>query len=276
MSEEFDRCSNCGNLNIKGTKKCVFCDFEIAQAETEKEEKIQDVKDLPSVPSVPSVTATPEVPDSPDVPEVESKEVALPEIPEAPKKKEKKKAKTDEIVDITETKQIQFSIGRKFLFVTLFTLIISTLHYGLNLLISFLSINFIDADFDLYPTFPSDLTTVLNINSLSIILGIPFAIFVGFFVGKVARTYSTNKSGIRNWIIYAIFIDVIVNCAIAVILIFATQAFENRDILLSYLSGAVIIFAFVSLISLFIPFLAGSYLVYNRVDRIFFPRKYSD
>ncbi|MCG3220775.1 MAG: hypothetical protein H7641_05285 [Candidatus Heimdallarchaeota archaeon] len=273
MSEEFDRCSNCGNLNIKGTKKCVFCDHEIAQAETEKEEKIPDVKDLPSVPSV---AGTPEAPDAPDVPEVESKEVALPEIPEVPKKKEKKKEKTDEIVDITETKRTQFSIGRKFLFVTLFTLIISTLHYGLNLLVSFLSINFVDANFDLYPTLPSDLTTVLNINSLSIILGIPFAIFVGFFVGKVARTYSANKSGVRNWIIYALLIDVIVNCAIAVILIFATQAFENKDILLSYLSGAVIIFVFVSLISLFIPFLTGSYLVYNRVDRIFFPRKYSE
>ena len=273
MSEEFDRCSNCGNLNIKGTKKCVFCDYEIAQAETEKEEKIPDVKDLPSVPSV---SAAPEVPETPAVPEVESEEDALPDIPEVPKKKEKKKVKTEEIVDITDTKRIQFSIGKKFLFVTLFTLLISTIHYGLNLLVSFLSINFIDADFDLYPTLPSDLTTVLNINSLSIILGIPFAIFVGFFVGKVARTYSANKSGIRNWIIYAIFIDVIVNCALAVILIFATQAFENKDILLSYLSGAAIIFAFVSLISLFIPLLAGSYLVYNRVDRIFFPKKHSD
>ncbi|MHA2255200.1 MAG: hypothetical protein ACXAAM_03930 [Candidatus Heimdallarchaeaceae archaeon] len=273
MSEEFDRCSNCGNLNIKGTKKCVFCDFEITQTETEKEEKIPDVKDLPSVPSV---SAAPEVPETPDAPEVESEEVALPDIPEVPKKKEKKKVKTDEIVDITDTKQTQFSIRRKFLFVTLFTLLISTLHYGLNLLVSFLSINFTDADFDLYPTLPSDLTTVLNINSLSIILGIPFAIFVGFFVGKVARTYSSNKSGIRNWIIYAIIIDVIVNCGIAVILIFATQAFENKDILLSYLSGAVIIFAFVSLISLFIPLLTGSYLIYNKVDRIFFPRKYSE
>lgn len=272
MSEEFDRCSNCGNLNIKGTKKCVFCDFEITQAETEKKGKIPEVKDLPSVPSV---TATPEVPDTQAAPDVEPKEVALPEITEVPQKKEKKKAKTEEIVDITETKRTQFSIGRKFLFVTLFTLIISTLHYGLNLLVSFLSINFVDANFDLYPTFPSDLTTVLNINSLSIILGIPFAIFVGFFVGKVARTYSANKSGIRNWIIYAIFIDVIVNCAIAVILIFATQAFENKDILLSYLSGAVIIFAFVSLISLFIPLLTGSYLLYNKVDSIFFPRKSS-
>ncbi|NPD87552.1 MAG: hypothetical protein HGN29_02445 [Asgard group archaeon] len=269
MSEEFDRCSNCGNLNIKGTKKCVFCDYEIAPAETEKEEKIPDAKDLPSVPGIPG---TLEVSETPEAPDVESKKVALPEIPEVPKKK----VKLDEVVDILKTKRTQFSMGRKFLFVTLFTLIISTLHYGLNLLVSFLSINFVDADFDLYPTFPSDITTVLNINSLSIILGIPFAIFVGFFVGKVARTYSANKSGIRNWIIYAIFIDVIVNCAIAVILIFATQAFENKDILLSYLSGSVIIFAFVSLISLFIPILTGSYLIYNKVDRIFFPRKYSD
>jgi hypothetical protein len=267
MSEEFDRCSNCGNLNIKGTKKCVFCDHEITSTEPEKEEKIPDAKDLPSVPGVP---------DPSEIPKVETEEVALPEIPEVPEKKEKKKTKKEEIIDAIETKGTQFSLGKKFLFVSLFTFAISIVHFGLNLLVSFVSINFVDADFDLYPTLPTDLTTVLNINSLSIILGIPFAIFVGFFIGKVARTYSAKKSGIRNWIIYAIFIDVIVNCAIAVILIFATQAFNNKDILLSYLSGAVIIFVFVSLISLFIPMLTGSYLIYNSVDKIFFPRKYAD
>jgi hypothetical protein len=273
MSEEFDRCPNCGNLNIKGTKKCVFCDHQITPEETMKEEKEPEAKDLPSVPGVP---VTPEITTTPGESEVESKEEKLPEIPEVPKKKEKKKVKTDDVSEIIETKRTQFSIGRKLIFITLFTLIISTLHYGLNLLVSFLSIRFTDADFDLYPTVPTDLTTVLNINSLSIILGIPFAIFVGFFVGKVARTYSANKSGIRNWIIYAIFIDVIVNCALAVILIFATQAFNNKDVLLSYLSGAAIIFIFVSVISLFIPMLTGSYLIYNRVDRIFFPKKYAD
>lgn len=272
MSEEFDRCSNCGNLNIKGTKKCVFCDHEITPTEVEKEEKIPDAEDLPAVPSVPG---TPEIPTTPEVQEVEAKDDGLPEIPEVPKKKEKKK-KTKEVVDTVESKRVQFSTGRKILFVSLFTFIISIFHFGLNLLVSFLSVNFVDADFDLYPTLPSDLTTVLNINSLSVILGIPFAIFVGFFIGKVARTYSSSKSGVRNWVIYAIIIDVIVNCALAVALIFATQAFNNKDVLLSYLSGAIIIFVFVSLLTLFIPVLTGSYLIYYRVDKIFFPRKYAE
>ena len=272
MSEEFDRCSNCGNLNIKGTKKCVFCDHEITPIEEVKEEKVPDVKDLPSVPGT---SATPEIPAAPGVPEVETKEDKLPEIPEVPKKKEKKQ-KVEEATDISETKRTQFSIGRKILLVTIFASIISIFHFGLNLLVSFLSINFVDADFDLYPTLPSDLTTVLNINSLSVILGIPFAIFVGFFIGKVARTYSANKSGIRNWVIYAVILDIIMNCAIAVVLIFATQAFENKDVLLSYLSGAVIIFVFVSLLTLFIPVITGSYLLYRNVDKIFFPRKYAE
>jgi len=273
MSEEFDRCSNCGNLNIKGTKKCVFCDHQLAPEEAIEEEKEPDVKDLPSVPSVPS---TPDIPAPPETPVAETKEEVLPEIPDVPEKKEKKKKKTEEVVDARESKRTQFSIGKKILFVTFFTLIISILHYGLNLLVSFLAVKFTDADFDLYPTFPTDLGAVLNINALSIILGVPFAILVGFFVGKTARTYSANKSGIRNWIIYAILLDVIINCALAVILIFATQAFNNKDVLLSYLSGAAIIFIFVSIISLFIPMLTGSYLIYNRVDRIFFPKKYAD
>jgi hypothetical protein len=116
----------------------------------------------------------------------------------------------------------------------------------------------------------------LNINSLSVILGIPFAIFIGFFIGKIARTYSATKSGIRNWVIYAVLLDIIVNCAVAVVLIFATKAFENKDVLLSYLSGAVIIFVFVSALTLFIPVLTGSYLIYQNVDKIFFPKQYAE
>ena len=119
------------------------------------------------------------------------------------------------------------------------------------------------------------LTTGL-INSVSILVGFIFAILIGYLFGKIVRRYTSDKKGIRYWITYAIVIDVIINIAAAIVLIILTNAAFVNDLLFIYLSGAVFIFLIFSIITLFIPMLAGSFFVFTQIDHIFFPRKYAE
>ena len=262
MSEEFVRCANCGNLNIVGTKKCVFCDTEIEEtAEKIKDPEVQAAEAL-GVPSVPEVPSEPE----------EKKEMALPEIPEV-KPVEEKKAKEKAIKDDTE---LDYSFGKKILFISLLAICVSIIHYGINFLLSFLSIKIFEPDIDLYPGFPINLEDLVEINAVSILVGFIFAIMIGYLFGKIVRRYTSDTKGIRYWITYAIAIDVIINIVAALVLIIITNAAFVNDILFIYLAGAVFIFLLFSLITLFIPILTGSFLIYYQIDRIFFPRKYAE
>ncbi len=262
MSEEFVRCENCGNLNIVGTKKCVFCDTEIAEtAEKIKDPEVQAAEAL-GVPSVPEVPSEPE----------EKKEMALPKIPDVEPVKEKKTKK----IEIKEGVELKYSIGKKIIFISLLAICVSIIHYGINFLLSFLSIKISDPDINLYPSIPINLEDSMEINAVSILVGFIFAILIGYLFGKIVRKYTSNKKGIRYWITYAIVLDVIINVAAAIVLIIVTNAAFVNDLLFIYLSGAVFIFLIFSLITLFIPILTGSFLIFNQIDRIFFPRKYAE
>lgn len=262
MSEEFVRCENCGNLNIVGTKKCVFCDTEIAEtAEKIKDPEVQAAEAL-GVPSVPEVPSEPE----------EKKEIALPEVPEV-KPAEEKKTKRKKIKEGVEP---DYSIGKKIIFISLLAICVSIIHYGINFLLSFLSIKIYDPDINLYPGIPINLEDAMDINAVSILVGIIFAILIGYLFGKIVRRYTSDKKGIRSWITYAIIIDVIINIAAAIVLIIVTNAAFVNDLLFIYLSGAVFIFVLFSIITLFIPILTGSFFIFAQIDRIFFPRKYAE
>ncbi len=270
--EEFVRCTNCGNLNIKGNKHCIFCDTDLSDAPISTEDASPEalaaapsvkVDETPTEPSTPEEETIP-IPKVPSVDELETKEDA-----KAKEKKEEEEKIIAEKVDRT-----QFSTAKKFLFVTIFSLLVAIVHYALNLLISYIAIDFNDPNIQI-PPIPSNLNSLVEINSLSVILGVIFAIIVGYFIGKIVRTYSANKSELIRWTVYAIFFDVVVNFGLAIILMVITDAIGLlRDILYVYLAGSAIIFAVVSLVSLFIPMLSGTFIFYNQIDKILFPRKY--
>ncbi|MFW9852089.1 MAG: hypothetical protein ACFFDS_04055 [Candidatus Thorarchaeota archaeon] len=262
MSEEFVRCENCGNLNIVGTKKCVFCDTEITEtAEKIKDPEVQAAEAL-GVPSVPEVPSEPK----------EKKEIDLPEVPKA-KPAEDKKARKKEIKESVEP---DYSIGKKIIFISLLAICVSIIHYGINFLLSFLSIKISDPDINLYPGIPINLEDTMEINAVSILVGFIFAILIGYLFGKIVRRYTSDKKGIRFWVAYAITIDVIINIAAAIVLIIITNAAYVNDLLFIYLSGAVFIFLIFGAITVFIPILTGSFLIFPQIDRIFFPRKYAE
>ena len=274
-NEEFVRCTNCGNLNIKGTALCIFCDTDLSDAPISEEEPSPEA--LESAPSVPKA-------DVPDVKEVAEKQVEdtipIPKIPgvddlETKEEKKPKKEKAPEEEDVKiKVDRTQKSFGTKLLFITLFGFLISIGHYALNLLTAYVSIDINDPNIHV-PPIPGNLSSLVNINALSVVLGVFFAVVMGYLLGKIIHIYSTKKSAIIKWAIYIIFLDVVVNCGLAIGLIAITNAFGVlHDILYVFLAGSFIIFALVSLVSLFIPMISGSFLLYNQIDKIFFPRKY--
>jgi len=267
MNEEFVRCTNCGNLNIKGTSKCVFCDTEISETAETVPEEVVDRKDIPGLPEIPSVPPVPEE-------KVEGEEVALPKIPEVKVEKPKKKPKDEKKAEVKHSERISFSFGRKFLLITLFGLIVSVIHYGLNFLVSFLSMEITNPNLDLYPSYPANLNRFIEINSLSFLLGIPIAIIIGYFIGKISRTYSASRKATNSWIIYAILLDIIINVAVTIVLVIATNAIADKDILFAYLAGTVVIFILVNVVSLFIPLITGTHLIYTWIDKKIFARQY--
>ncbi|MHA2357615.1 MAG: hypothetical protein ACXABK_02455 [Candidatus Heimdallarchaeaceae archaeon] len=271
MSEEFVRCPNCGNLNIKGTTKCVFCDTEISEITETVPEEVVDRKDIPGLPEIPGIPPVPEVKE-------EGEEVALPKVPEVKEEKPKKKPKDEKIAEIKQTERMNYSIIRKFLLITLFVLLVSAIHYGLNFLVSFLSIDISNPNFDLFASFPATLGNFIEVNAVSFILGIPIAIIVGYFIGKISRTYSANKKAANAWISYAILFDVIINVGLSVALFFVIDSITNAeaDIILTYIAGAAVIFLLVNVFSLFIPVITGSHLVYTWIDKKFFARQYAE
>ena len=263
MSEDFVRCTNCGNLNIAGTTKCVFCDTEIdANAEVFKEHGDDpSVSGLPGAPPVVEETTTSDYPAMPAMPEI-------PDVETTDKKKDSKKEKITEPTLLEE-----YSIGMKFLYMTLIFFAVSILHYLLNLLVALASYDPTDPNISLsLNDIPANLYSILDITGVSVILGVPFTIIIGYILGKSIRKFTLEKKEIVFWLIYAIFLDIIVNLGIAAVFVFG---FNIVDLYFVYLVGAVFIFIMFNIITLFLPFLVGSHLIWCNIDKIFFPKKHS-
>ena len=274
-NEEFVRCTNCGNLNIKGTALCIFCDTDLADAPISTEEASPEA--LESAATVPKEA----VPEVKEVPSEVEESIPVPKIPgvddleakddEAPKKKKEIIEEEDVKVKVDRT---QKPFGIKLLFITLFGFLISIGHYALNLLTAYVSIDVTDPNIQV-PPIPGNLSSLVKINTLSVILGVFFAVFISYLLGKIIHIYSKKKSALIKWAIYVIFLDIVVNCGLAIGLIALTNALGVLyDILYIFLAGSFIIFALFSLVSLFIPMISGTFLLYNQLDKLFFPKKY--
>jgi len=265
MSEDFVRCTNCGNLNIAGTSKCVFCDTDIdANAEVFKEHADDpSVSELPGAPTVVEEVTTSDYPAMPAMPE-------MPEILDVEVAEKKKDSKKEEKIEPTQFKE--YSFGMKFLYMTLIFVAVSILHYLLNLLVALVSYDPTDANISISLNIPANLSSILSINGYSVILGVPFAIIIGYILGKSIRKFTLKNKEIVTWLIYAIFLDIVVNLVIATVFVFG---FNIVDLYFVYLVGAVFIFIIFNIITLFIPFLIGTHLIYSNIDKIFFPQTYS-
>ena len=261
MSEDFVRCTNCGNLNIAGTTKCVFCDTDIDENAEVFKEHADDpsVSELPGTPpAVKDATTSdyPAMPAMPDIPKVETEDV----------KEDSKKEETEPKL------QKEYSSGMKFLYLTLIFFAVSILHYLLNLLVALASYDLTDPNLILSLDVPANIASILFIKGSSVIIGVPFAIIVGYIIGKSIRKFTIKKKEIVTWLIYAIFLDIVINIAIAAVFIYG---FNIVDLYFVYLVGAVFIFIIFNIITLFLPFLVGTHLIYYNIDKIFFPKKYS-
>ncbi len=283
MSEDFVRCPNCGNLNIIGTSQCVFCDTELPDTgDTERKEietfpcpgckselpttvascpicgwVNEDVKDVVEKPTKPVTTDISEVGSMPE----------LPTIPDAEVVEEKK----EEVID---EEKPSWTFGR----ITVLSLIIvglSLAHYGLNILLSFVSIDVINSNVQLYPNISEPLSNYIQFNPLSILLNIVLLILVGYFIGKIARIYFESERSIIYFIILIVFVDILINCGASALLIYVLYVTGSLgDLLLIYLVGALFIFVVFSVMTLFVPLIAGSFRLYRGIDQIFYPRKY--
>ncbi len=262
MSDDFVRCANCGNLNITGTTKCVFCDTDIDENAEVFKEHADDpsVSELPGAPPVTKETTTTDYPAMP----------AMPEVPEVEIVDKKKDSKKEEITEPTQLKE--YSSGLKFLYMTLIFIAVSILHYLMNLLVALASYDPTDPNIALSLNIPANISSILFIRGSSVIIGVPFAIIIGYILGKSIRKFTLKKKEIVSWLIYAIFLDIVVNLTIAAVFIFG---FNIVDLYFVYLVGAVFIFIIFNIVTLFIPFLVGTHLIFYNIDKIFFPKTYS-
>ena len=157
--------------------------------------------------------------------------------------------------------------------ISLYSILIAIVHYLLNLLISIISVRIENPNVDAYPL-GSDLNQYVAINAVSIILGIPFAITIGYIIGKIVRRFNGKKLSIVLWFSYAVLLDLIINIVLAIILIYASGALYENDVLFLKLAGSAFIFVVVSIITLFLPMISGSFIIFTKIDKIFFPKKY--
>ena len=179
MSEDFVRCTNCGNLNIAGTTKCVFCDTDIDENAEVFKEHADDpsVSELPGEPPVIKEATSTDYPEMPAMPEMPSVEVA----------DKKKDSKKEAVTEPTHLKE--YSSGLKFLYMTLIFFALSILHYFLNLLVALASYDPADPNISLSLNVPANLSSILFIKGSSVILGIPFAIIIGYILAGVIAAF---------------------------------------------------------------------------------------
>jgi hypothetical protein len=270
MSEEFVRCPECGNLNIQGTSKCVFCDADVSEAEVvthEVEAPPEVAETQPAEIPVPSTQTDKDIED-------ESVAPKLPDFDKIDTPTEEKR-RTSEDISITDPVGKEYGLISKLLFISFFTIIVSIFHYGINFLIGLASIEITDQNLDIIP-FPTNIIDYLNIRGVSILLCIPFAILAGYVLGKIVRRYTTDKKSTIIWVSIAYALDVILNVVYAVALIFITKAWDEKDILFTWIAGSTFIFVLTLVITLFIPMISGSFLIFKNIDKMFFRSKYID
>ena len=267
MSEEFVRCPECGNINIKGTKKCVFCDTDVLEAEVVTHE----VEAPPEI----AVDQPVEIP-APISPEQEAvEEVSSPKLPDFDKIDKpitKKKERKD--ILILDSAEKKYNFGQKLLFISLLTVLVSLIHYALNFLIALASIDIIDQNLNIIP-FPENILDFLQIRGISLLLGIPFAVLIGYILGKIVRRFTSDRKSIIKWVAFSFIFDVILNVVYATVLVFITNALDEKDILFTWITGAAFIFLMTIVITLFIPMISGSFFLFGNIDKVFFRRKYA-
>ncbi len=325
-NEDFVRCPQCGNLNIRGTEKCIFCGAELEVTEEDRQANIETFvcpncgttlpvsanscpicgwsKDAKAVsgeegptdkgeslgvpqvgvpsPVVPTKEpSTPPVPEAVSVPEIKSTKEeettsdSQPVMPESlMKMEEQEKTISDKKlkkkgVELEEVKERSSS-----LFVLIFVLLsvlIGTFHYGIDFVISLATIKVQDPNIQLIPLTQS-LEGKIDINALSIYLGVIVTILIGYSASFIIRKRYSESTRILLLLGVFVFVDMIMHLVMTTILTFAIRP---QDILFSKIAGATMIFIVTNLITLFMPFVIGGYWGYKALDKIYFPKKYS-
>ncbi|MCG3260090.1 MAG: hypothetical protein H7644_10105 [Candidatus Heimdallarchaeota archaeon] len=269
MSEEFVRCPECGNINIKGIKKCVFCDTDVLEAEVVTHE----VEAPPEIAVAPPVEIPATI--SPELESVE--ETSSPKLPDFDKIDKpivKKKKTIEKDILVIDSAEQKYTFGQKLLFISLFTVLVSLIHYSLNFLIALASIDITDQNLNIIP-FPANLADFLQIRGISFLLSIPFAVLIGYVLGKIVRKFTSDKKSTMKWVAFSFILDVVLNITYAVVLVILTNALDEKDILFTWITGAVFIFLITIVITLFIPMISGSFFLFGNIDKVFFRRKYA-
>ncbi|MHA1400107.1 MAG: hypothetical protein ACTSQE_07145 [Candidatus Heimdallarchaeaceae archaeon] len=303
--EDFTRCPSCGNLNIRGSEKCLFCDTELEVSEEDLELEIETfpcpscTTDLPTsvtscpicgwrkggkeieeptdrgvdlgIPQVSDSATTPKTPFVPSVPETEEKET--PAMPAILMEQELESESLD--VEIVEE---ELDISKKglttlkFVFVFIFSALgLSSIHYGINFAIALATVKIIDPNVELLP-FSENLGDKITITGLSFYCVIPLTIMIGYFASLVIRIKFKEIKDIIFWIGIFIFVDMIVHIVFPLVL---TLAIRPREIMFSKIAGASLIFLVSNMILLFMPFLIGGHWLFQKIDKIYFPKKYA-
>jgi len=246
-----------------GSTRCVFCNNPFGEEKTDpKEDTVPEVSSAPSVDSIPA----------PDEKKEEEVEMSLPKLPDIDVTQQKPKKK--EVV-LSDPALDEPSTTRKFFMISLYSILVAIVHYLLNLLVSVISVRIENPNVDAFPI-SADLNQYIAINAVSFILGIPFAIVIGYIIGKIIRKYNNKKISFIGWFSYAVVIDLIINVGITIGLIFAFNALNENDVLFLKLAGASFIFLGISVVTLFIPMISGSFLLFSNIDKVFFPKKYAE
>ena len=294
MSDEFIRCPECGNLNIPGTEKCVFCGAELPKIEglTEKvetyqcpncktelpitatkcpicgwskeaEEEAESV--TPPEPSVPQPgVPSPGGPPVPTVPtpkdeeaEAPSVEVSMPEVPEISEKI------AGRALEETEVKKCsKFVTGLLIVFLAI-------VQYGLNFLIGWVSISILDPNIQLYPTISPNLSQIVSINELAILLHFLFGILIGYVIFNIVKSrIRTNRQILWFWGI--VLIILLINIGITALII---SVFMPRNILFTYIVFSTAIYLITYIITLFTPNIIGAFLLYESIHKLLIDKK---
>ncbi len=158
------------------------------------------------------------------------------------------------------------------MFISLFTVLVSLIHYTLNFLIALASIDITDQNLNIIP-FPVNILDFLQIRGISFLLGIPFAVLIGYILGKIVRKFTSDRKSIMKWVAFSFILDVILNVVYATVLVFLTNALDEKDILFTWITGATFIFLITIVITLFIPMISGSFFLFSNIDKVFFRHK---
>ncbi|MHA1686854.1 MAG: zinc ribbon domain-containing protein [Candidatus Heimdallarchaeaceae archaeon] len=304
--DEFVRCPECGNLNIKGTEKCVFCGAELPKVEgaaekvetfkcpgcntelpvtvetcpicgwsKEAEEAVKTQKGKEETPAVdetasigiPTPSQTVETP--PPAPGVPS--ISTPSETEIKEEPSIPVFLEQEVVE-EEVEEKEEQVERKKSVVLLITFVglVILLHFGINQLIGWVSISILDPNLKIFPTLGNNINEYIQVNTLSVIFQIVLAILVGFFFRKIILWYSPEKKKIYGTFVLLMVVDIIVNVAAAGILILLLSP---KDILFTYLAGGVFEYLVVMVITLGIPYIVGAFAMYPRIHKILFPKR---